>query len=116
MQLEQERVGAALVVRVAGSLDVDTAPVFRQRVDGWFLGSDATRLILNLSRVTFMDSTGLGAVLGRLRQAQAAGRPMALIPPAGIARSLLDTTALGRVLQLFRSERAALGEGGSLHG
>lgn len=110
LHLERERVGRTLVVRVSGDLDVDSAEAFRRQVDEWFLHGDAARLVLNLSRVTFLDSTGLGAVLGRLRRARDAGREMALVPPPGVARALVDTAALGRALPLFRSERLALGE------
>ena len=110
MRLEHERAGRTLIVRVSGSLDVHTADAFREQVDAWFLASDATRLVLNLSRVEFLDSTGLGAVLGRARRAWAAGRELALVPPSGVARSVLDALALARTLPLFRSERLAVGE------
>lgn len=112
MHIVKELRGATLVVRVAGELDVRTADEFRQTVDGAFADVGVRRLVLNLSKVTFMDSTGLGAVLGRLRRIQQAHREMALVPPAGVARGLLDTGALGRALPLFRSERQALGEEG----
>lgn len=116
MRLERERVGRTLVVRVSGDLDVGSAEAFRLRVDEWFLQGDAARLVVNLSHVTFMDSTGLGALLGRLRRAKAEGREMALVPPPGVARAVLDTAALGRAMPLFRSERSALGEGATLDG
>lgn len=110
MQLSHERRGATLIVRVAGELDVGSAGEFREAVDAWLAEAPFRRMVLNLGRVTFLDSTGLGAVLGRLRRAQEARREMALVPPAGLGRSLLDRAALGRALPLFRSERAALGE------
>jgi stage II sporulation protein AA (anti-sigma F factor antagonist) len=111
VNLEQQRVGRTLLVRVRGDLDVQSAEGFRRQVDAWFFAGDAPRLVLNLSQVRFLDSTGLGAVLGRVRRAWAAGREVALIPPSGVAGSLLDTAALGRALPLFRSERLALDEG-----
>lgn len=115
MQITRETRSATLVVRVAGDLDVRTADAFREQVDDWFLASDHRRLVLNLSRVAFLDSTGLGALLGRLRRVQAAGREMVLVPPAGVARAVLDVAALGRVVPIFRSERAALSEEAEAH-
>ena len=110
MQITDERHGNTIVVRVAGELDVGTADQFRQRVDALLGEASLQRLVLNLSRVTFLDSTGLGAVLGRLRRMQEARREMAIVPPAGLGRTLLDVAALGRALPVFRSERAALDE------
>lgn len=115
LQITRETRSATLVVRVAGDLDVRTADAFREQVDDWFLASDHRRLVLNLSRVAFLDSTGLGALLGRLRRVRAAGREMVLVPPAGVARAVLDVAALGRVVPIFRSERAALSEEAEAH-
>ena len=114
--MERERIGRTLLVRVRGEVDVHTADIFRRDVDAWFLRGEATRLVLNLSRVTFLDSTGLGAVLGRLRRAQESGRSMALVPPTGVARMMIDVGALGRVLPLYRSERLALAEEAAVNG
>lgn len=116
MQITREAKGETLIVRVAGELDVQSAGTFRDQVDELFLASDFGRLLLNLSRVTFLDSTGLGAVLGRLRRVRAAGRQIVLVPPAGVARTVLDLAALGRAVPIYRSERAALGEGAQAHG
>jgi len=110
VQLEREITKEALVVRASGELDVRTSPEFREVVDQWLLSTDRRRLILNLTKVQFLDSTGLGAILGRLRKAQELGREMALIPPSGVARTLVDTSALSRVMSVYRSERLALGE------
>ncbi len=109
MQITCERRGLTLVARVSGELDVQTADEFRTTIDAWLGDGPCRRLVLNLSRVTFLDSTGLGAVLGRLRRVREAGREMAVVPPTGLGRTLLDTVALGRAVPIFRSERAALG-------
>ena len=110
MQIAQERRGETLVVRAGGSLDVQSAEEFRTAVDAWLADGPCRRLVLNLSRITFLDSTGLGAVLGRLRRARSHGCEMAVVPPSGLGRTLLDAAALARAVPVFRSERAALGE------
>lgn len=116
MQVTSHALSGALVVRVTGELDVRTAAEFRQRVDDLVIANAEARVVLNLSRLTFLDSTGLGAVLGRVRRLQAAGRALALVPPGGVARSLLDMVALGRMVRIFPTERAALGEGWAADG
>lgn len=112
MQLTREVRDGILIVRVVGDLDIQAAAAFREQVDGWFSAPHHRRLVLNLSRLTFLDSTGLGAVLGRIRRVRAAGCAVALVPPAGVARAVLDVAALGRAVPIHRSERAALEEGG----
>jgi len=110
LQITREVRDETLVVRVVGDLDIRSAGTFRDQVDEWFLASHHRRLVLNLGRITFLDSTGLGAILGRVRRVQAAGRQVVLVPPGGVARTVLDVAALGRAVPIYRSERAALDE------
>jgi stage II sporulation protein AB (anti-sigma F factor) len=118
LELEREVRGAHLIVRAAGELDLHTADEFRRRLDAWLTETRARCLIVNLRRVTFIDSTGLGAILGRWRRLRAERGTMALVQPAAPARTMLDLAGLGRVLAIFPSEQRALevlgadGEGG----
>jgi anti-sigma F factor antagonist len=109
MQLEHELVGGRLVVRVAGELDLEAAAAFRRQVDEWVERTGARHVVLNLRRVTFIDSTGLGAILGRLRRARAAGGSLAVVRPAAPVRALFDAAGLGGVLPVFPTEERALG-------
>ena len=107
MDLTREFRAGVVVVRVSGDLDVQSADSFRRRVDAW-MAEDCPHLVLNLSKVTFLDSTGLGVLLGRIRKAEATGCRLGVVPPPGVARRLLDMAALGRAVPLFRSERSAV--------
>ncbi len=116
MQLERELTKDALVVRASGELDMRTSRQFRETVDGWLESTDRPRLVLNLARLEFLDSTGLGAILGRRRRAKELGREMALIPPTGVARALVDAGALAQIMSVYRSERLALAGEDERHG
>ena len=64
--------GAVTVVHVAGEIDVYTAPLLREVLDKQ-VAAGRTELVVDLEKVTFMDSTGLGVLVGRLRRAHGAG-------------------------------------------
>lgn len=106
--LEHEERGGWLVVRVSGELDLSGADAFRREVDGLVERTGLRRVLLNLRRVTFVDSTGLGAILGRLRRLQAVGGSLRLVLPAAPTRALLAAAGLDRVLAVYRSEEEAL--------
>lgn len=108
MQLEHEVVDGRLVVRVAGELDLRGAETFRREVDEWVALTGARRVVVNLRRVTFIDSTGLGALLGRQRRLLAMGGSLAVVRPAAPARVLFDAAGLGAVLPVFPTEEKAL--------
>ncbi|HTX01559.1 MAG TPA: STAS domain-containing protein [Acidimicrobiales bacterium] len=69
----EERAGVP-IVRAAGEVDVSTAPTLRERLVD--LPDGTPRVIVDLSEVTFLDSTGLGVLVAgqkRLRAPAGAG-------------------------------------------
>lgn len=78
-----------LTVRVNGELDLVSANEFREVVDSALEETVAQNLIIDLSKVTFIDSSGLGVILGRFRKIQARdGRLILTGPKAGVKRML----------------------------
>ena len=70
--LESITAGAdCAVLRVAGEVDVYTAPQLRERVIGLLAGG-VRHIVADLREVDFLDSTGLGALVGSLRRNVAA--------------------------------------------
>jgi stage II sporulation protein AA (anti-sigma F factor antagonist) len=108
LELECEPHGARLIVRVTGDLDLSSAGVFRSRVDEWLAEGRCRDLLLNLRHVSFIDSVGLGAILGRLRNLQRQGGRMAIVEPDGPVKAILRIGGLDKVAGLFSSERAAM--------
>ena len=69
MQLANKRQGGSLTVMLTGELDHHNAAEIREALDSMLDGS-VKELTLDMSRVTFMDSSGIGIVLGRYRRMQ----------------------------------------------
>ena len=80
--------GRAVVLSPSGRLNMTTASLLRQSVAAEVEGGRA-RVVLDLAGVSFVDSSGLGAIVGGLRIA-AAGEQV---------RTILDLTNLDRVLR-----------------
>lgn len=97
-----------LLVRVEGEMDVHMADEFRQRVDA-ALGADGVRhVILSLKGVTFIDSSGLGAILGRYKKVSAAGgRMLAANVRPQVAR-VFELSGLLKIIETYGTEAEAL--------
>lgn len=67
MQLELTREGGMLTAHLIGELDHHAAAPIRQQIDAAVLSCRCHRLNLDLSRLTFMDSSGIGLIMGRYR-------------------------------------------------
>jgi anti-sigma B factor antagonist len=66
------------VLQVTGEVDVYTAPMLREQIRE-LAATGAVHLIADLGRVDFLDSTGLGALVGGLRRLRQAGGSLVLV-------------------------------------
>ncbi|MFO7265415.1 MAG: anti-sigma factor antagonist [Limnochordales bacterium] len=110
MIIETTRSKDSLIVRLAGELDVRTAPVFRARVQQELEeGPRLRHLILDLRGVTFIDSSGVGALLGRCRDIRTtrAGRVVVFGLRPNVLR-VLQFAGLLRVLAVAETKQQAL--------
>lgn len=110
MQLEEERLGDAVVLHVRGELDERTAPTLRQRLDRLIEDRRIRHLVLDFRQLTFIDSSGLGVLLGRYRRLQQRGGRMALVRPAAHVRAVLELSGVPRLIPVYASARQALGQ------
>ena len=76
MQIKTQRDGEMLTVLLMGELDHHSAAPLRVELDGLLADPSIRRLVLDLSGVTFMDSSGLGVVLGRYKLIKERGGSM----------------------------------------
>jgi anti-sigma B factor antagonist len=94
------------VLEVAGEVDVYTAPTLRDRITD-LLDAGQRRLVVNLSTVEFIDSTGLGVLVGALNRAKELGGSLDLVCPQERVLKLLRITGLDDVFSVYRSVGAA---------
>ncbi|TMR98937.1 STAS domain-containing protein [Nonomuraea basaltis] len=83
------------VVELTGEIDIFTSPTLRRRLLA-ALRQSTDLLILDLSRVTFCDSSGLAVLVGVQRRARSMGITVALTAPRPYMSELLRSTGLDR--------------------
>jgi anti-sigma B factor antagonist len=98
------------VFELSGSLDIATSPTVRASLLEASAGGDH-RLIVDLSRVDFLDSTGLGALIGAQRRAKEVGGDVRLVVKEGQIVRLLRTTGLLKVFPVYATLDDALRNG-----
>ncbi|MBM1170858.1 STAS domain-containing protein [Microvirga arabica] len=93
--MEQTAEGIALA-RLSGRLDAAAAPYVLARLKD-AVADGKSRLAVDLSEVSFIDSTGLGTLVSGLKAARKAEGDLRLIAPSPQAQRLLRLTTLDRV-------------------
>lgn len=100
--------GQTLMVKVQGELDLLTAGEFRTQVEAALSESGARHLYLHMAGVSFIDSSGLGALLSRYRYIRQIGGRMGVVAAAATLRQALATAGLTNLLEMVDSESELL--------
>jgi anti-sigma B factor antagonist len=90
------------VLAVNGRLDLASAGLFRAAV-GHAVDDGTTRLVVDLHHVHFIDSSGLGALLGAFRMARDADGDLRIAAPIPDVLDILTLMRLDRVLHPYQS-------------
>ena len=98
--------GRVAVLRVSGRLDARTANVLRER--GAEVAAEGRNLVLNLSGVTFMGSSGLGALLALTEEFQEQAGEVRIAEPSEAASAVIRLVSLDRVLAVDPDDASAL--------
>lgn len=96
---ELAQVQGCAVLSAAGEIDLYTAPALRDALVA--AAESSSRIVIDLSRVTFLDSTGLGVMLGALGRARSVQRSVALVGPTSMVRRVLEITRLNQVFPTY---------------
>jgi anti-anti-sigma factor len=97
--VERGAADGEVVVSVAGELDPHTAPRVKEAIDT-ALEEGTTRLVVDLSRVTFIDSSGLRVIIGGHQRSESAGGAFVLRNPSEATARLLEITGLDQHLAI----------------
>ena len=81
----------ALVARIRGEIDHHAAKAVREKIDAELFGRRPEVLVLDFSGVPFMDSSGIGLVIGRAAKAESIGGGVRL---SGLSDSLMRVVRL----------------------
>jgi anti-sigma B factor antagonist len=108
LSLETREAGDRTVVTVGGEIDVYTAPKLRDKITELVNGGHHD-LLVDMENVEFLDSTGLGVLVGGLKKVRAEQGTMELVCSQDRLLKIFRITGLAKVFTIHDSEEAALG-------
>lgn len=108
LTLTTHEVDGRTVVAVGGEIDVYTAPKLRDKITE-LVNAGKHSLIIDMEKVDFLDSTGLGVLVGGLKKVRAEDGTMELVCSQDRLLKIFRITGLAKVFTIHDSEAAALG-------
>jgi anti-sigma B factor antagonist len=105
LDIEEEEASSYTLCRPDGELDAYTVSQFREALGGL---ASQKYLLIDLSSVPFMDSAGLGALIGGIRRAREAGGDVAVACSRPTLVRLLHTTGFDRIVSVTETVEGAV--------
>ena len=92
MHIKSKVYNGTLYVVLCGELDEFSASHTRITLDDVFSGGDFNQIIIDLSELEFMDSTGIGVLIGRYKKMKARNIPIFICNPSKHAEKIFKMT------------------------
>lgn len=116
MGLQLDIQGRVMVASPEGELDHHQAERLRPAIDSAYDKSPCKHLILDMGGISFMDSSGIGMIIGRYKNAEKRGGQLALTNMNESIAKLFDVSGLAKIVLRTATVKDALDVlGGSLN-
>ena len=105
MSIRIESDGETVTAFLEGEIDHHTAAQMREEIDAELIGGTARLLIMDFRDVTFMDSSGIGLVMGRYRQIRYNDGQLHIINPSPPIYKVMRIAGLERLAVIEKGDR-----------
>jgi len=108
MKASTRDVGKVTVIDLNGKITIGKGDLILKDAVEAVLKAGKTRILLNLDKVSYMDSAGIGELVACYKRVREKGGIMKLVNPAGKVQDLLALTKLEEFFETHHSEGEAL--------
>lgn len=103
-------VDSTLLVTLVGEIDHHTCAKLRQAIDTAYQKQHAKNILFNFESVTFMDSSGIGLLMGRYKQVTLDGGKIGLYHVPKDIERILKMSNIGKLMKAYPNKQIALRE------
>ena len=107
MDVGFKRSGHTLIVSLSGELDHHSAEKIREKIDGT-MEKGFKNLIFNFKKVSFMDSSGIGVIIGRYKKVQGKGGSVCITCLNDKIKRIFEISGLFKIIPYYPNDEDAL--------
>ena len=108
MQVSTRQSTDATVVVIDGNIDLYNSPEVRRTLLGALQAKGTKRVLVNLQKVKYIDSSGVASLVEGLKASRTASVRLSLIGLSPAAREVLELSRLAKLFEVYESEEQAL--------
>lgn len=105
MEIKSEKQGSKTIAYIFGEIDHHNAKIARSQLDNIIEQDRPINFGLELSGVSFCDSSGLGLVMGRMRKCMSVGCTLTVVNPSDAVERILEIAGMDKILKIERGIR-----------
>lgn len=102
MEIKSRQDGDRTIAFISGEIDHHNAKKAREELDNIIEKQQPICFGLDLSGVSFCDSSGLGLVMGRMRKCLSVGSAMVVLNPSAASERILEIAGMDKILKIER--------------
>jgi stage II sporulation protein AA (anti-sigma F factor antagonist) len=110
LQVKITNKGTTLIVGIIGELDHHSAEYIKQKIDGELMKATIKNVVFDFSKVSFMDSSGIGVILGRYKNIQKINGKAAIVNPSSQIAKIFEMSGLFKIIPLYDNINKAINE------
>lgn len=110
MKLDVERKENSIIIRLAGELDLYTVNNLKIVLEREMEVKGIKNLILNLSKVDFIDSSGLGLILGKYKTLTERGGKVVAVDLLPVVKKIFELSGLLKIIPVYDTESQAVAD------
>jgi len=107
LEVNANEVNDVVIVKLAGSLDTNTAPDAETEINKW-LENGTLKMIINLEQTNYVSSAGLRIFLATAKKITASGGVVKLCNTNDVVQEILDISGFSTILDVKKTEEEAL--------
>lgn len=110
MKLDVERKETNIIIRLSGELDLYTVNNLRAVLEREMEVKGIKNLILNLGKVDFIDSSGLGLILGKYKALTERGGKVVAVDLLPVVKKIFELSGLLKIIPIYDTESQAVAD------
>ncbi len=108
MKVNVRSEGEVSVVDLSGKITIGEGDVVLRETVETLLKEGRSKIVLNLARISYMDSAGIGELVACYKRSREKGGQLKLLNPSGKVYDLLQLTKLEEIFETFKDEGEAI--------
>ncbi len=108
MQIVFEKVNNSLIIKLFGELDHHSSEYIKEKIDMEIMRKNPQNIIFDMGNLTFMDSSGIGVIIGRYKLISANGGKTAIVNLKPQIKRVYEICGLKKIIPSFSTSKIAI--------